>query len=83
MLGVIFLDPEEKRDYAVQLLRAKQDALGRRPKKEDFPEAERSRIKAFLGPWPRALEAAGLKEPGMSANRRKVTHKRKSRERQE
>ncbi len=83
MLGVIFLNPEEKRDYAVQLLRAKQDALGRRPKKEDFPEAERSRIKAFLGPWPRALEAAGLKEPGQSANCRKVTHKRKSRERQE
>ena len=36
--------------------------LGRLPKKDDFDEINRSRIKAFLGPWPRALEAAGLKE---------------------
>ena len=32
------------------------------PRKEDFDEPNRSRIKAILGPWPRALEAAGLKE---------------------
>ena len=42
--------------------RERQRQLGRLPKKEDFDEATRSRIKAFLGPWPRALEAAGLKE---------------------
>jgi len=33
------------------------------PKKSDFMPEEVSAIKAFLGPWPRALEAAGLKEP--------------------
>lgn len=47
--------------WAVEQLRQKQAELGRRPKKEDFDPTVRARIKAFLGPWPRALEAAGLK----------------------
>lgn len=54
---------DEKRDWAIAQLQAKNAALGRLPKKDDFDEATRSRIKAFLGPWPRALEAAGLKTP--------------------
>ena len=54
---------DEKKQWAVQQLRAKAAELGRLPKKDDFDEVTRSRIKAFLGPWPRALEAAGLKEP--------------------
>ena len=53
---------EEKKGWAVELLKNKSHELGRMPKKEDFDEVTRSRIKAFLGPWPRALEAAGLKE---------------------
>ena len=53
---------EEKKGWAVELLRNKSHELGRMPKKDDFDEVTRSRIKAFLGPWPRALEAAGLKE---------------------
>lgn len=52
---------EEKKSWAVELLRQKSKELGRLPKKDDFAEPDRSRIKAFLGPWPRALEAAGLK----------------------
>lgn len=35
----------------------------RLPKKDDFDVATLSRIKVFLGPWPRALQTAGLKEP--------------------
>lgn len=35
----------------------------RYPKKDDFSEREVVAIKAFLGPWPRALEAAGIKPP--------------------
>ena len=35
----------------------------RYPKRADFSESEVVAIKAFLGPWPRALEAAGLKPP--------------------
>lgn len=53
---------EEKRLRAKELLNQKAVELGRLPKKDDFDEPTRSRIKAFLGPWPRALEAAGLKE---------------------
>ena len=53
---------EEKKSWAEELLRQKYAELGRLPKKDDFDEATRSRIKAFLGPWPRALESAGLKE---------------------
>lgn len=33
------------------------------PKRDDFSSDEVIAIKAYLGPWPRALEAAGLKEP--------------------
>ena len=54
---------EEKKGWAVELLKQKAKELNRLPKKDDFDEVTRSRIKAFLGPWPRALEAAGLKEP--------------------
>lgn len=72
---------EEKKSWAEELLRQKADELGRLPKKDDFDEPTRSRIKAFLGPWPRALEAAGLKEPRTiapkSAKRKKSATKSK------
>ena len=61
---------EEKKDWAVVLLLNKSRELGRLPKKEDFDEVTRSRIKAYLGPWPRALEAAGLKEVNPRKNRK-------------
>ena len=35
----------------------------RYPQRSDFSEHEVVAIKAFLGPWPRALEAAGIKPP--------------------
>ena len=54
---------DEKKSWAEELLRQKYKELGRLPRKDDFDEATRSRIKAFLGPWPRALEAAELKKP--------------------
>ena len=37
--------------------------LSRYPQRSDFEEREVVAIKAFLGPWPRALEAAGIKPP--------------------
>ena len=54
------------RDDVMHLLQDKQqtlEAMGelRFPKRSDFSEEEVVAIKAFLGPWPRALEAAGLK----------------------
>lgn len=54
---------EQKKNWAIRQLQQKAQALGRPPIKADFDDATRARIKAFFGPWPRALEAAGLKEP--------------------
>ncbi len=54
------------REMSIQLLIQKKDSLSesgddRLPKRSDFSDEEVCAIKAFLGPWPRALEAAGLK----------------------
>ena len=65
---------DEKKGWAADLLRQKQQECGRTPRKDDFDEATRSRIKAYLGPWPRALEAAGLKE---AKQRPKKPHRHK------
>ena len=73
---------DEKKSLAEELLRQKAKELGRLPRKDDFDEPTRSRIKAFLGPWPRALEAAGLKEPRVvpekSKKRKKAATKSKN-----
>ncbi|MCD7756434.1 MAG: hypothetical protein LUJ09_08980 [Firmicutes bacterium] len=53
----------KKKAWAEELLRQKHLELGRLPQKSDFDSATCSRIKAYLGPWPRALEAARLKPP--------------------
>ena len=37
--------------------------ISRYPQRSDFSGQEVAAIKAALGPWPRALEAAGLKPP--------------------
>ena len=57
------MTPEEKKAWAEDLLRKKYAELGRLPTKKDFDDVACSQIKAFLGPWPRALESAGLKPP--------------------
>ena len=54
------------REQVILLLQEKAAQLqsrgdARYPKRSDFSESEVSAIKAFLGPWPRALEKAGLK----------------------
>ena len=54
---------EEKKAWAEDLLRQKYTELGRLPTKQDFDPVTCAQIKAYLGPWPRALESAGLKEP--------------------
>jgi hypothetical protein len=40
-----------------------EDGHTRYPQRDDFSADEVVAIKAHLGPWPRALEAAGLKPP--------------------
>lgn len=61
----IFMFGDDKEKWAVNELVRKSEELKRLPRKDDFDDATRSRIKAFLGPWPRALEKAGLKTPGV------------------
>ena len=56
------------RDDCLLLLINKQkelqvQGLTRFPQRSDFTDYEVMSIKAFYGPWPRALEAAGVKEP--------------------
>lgn len=47
--------------WAVAQLQTKAQQLGKIPTKADFSDADRARIKQNLGPWPRALEMAGVK----------------------
>lgn len=65
------MSSEEKKLWATELLIQKNNELGRLPTKDDFDEVTRSRIKAYLGPWPRALETAGLKAPKQPAPKKK------------
>lgn len=65
------LSEEEKQAWAVSVLKKKQAEIGGLPHKDDFDSVTLSRIKAFLGPWPRALEKAGLKEPKPKAKHKK------------
>ena len=53
------------RESAVRLLVNMRAALlargeNRYPQRDDFSPEQVVAIKAFLGPWPRALEAAGI-----------------------
>ena len=62
------IDNKLTKDDCIALLKEKhaficQNGENRYPKRSDFSEKEIVAIKAFLGPWPRALELAGLKPP--------------------
>lgn len=61
---------EERRQWAIRQLQSKAAELGHPPRKADCEETVKICIKAALGPWPRALEAAGLKEPRQKPPRR-------------
>ena len=60
----------EKHAWAVAQMQEMAAQTGRIPQKADFDPVTLSRIKAILGPWPRALEAAELKQ-------KKTIHKKK------
>ncbi len=69
------------KESCLKLLAAKAEELrekeeDRFPKRSDFSEEEVCAIKAFLGPWPRALEAAGLKEPRNDGKKERDLEKR-------
>ena len=50
------------REDCLNALRSAAEQLGRLPRKGDFDEHTVMMVKSYFGPWPRALEAAGLKE---------------------
>ncbi len=58
----VTMETDIKRQRAMELLNVKSKELGRIPKRTDFNDDEVCFIKQKLGPWPRALEAAELKE---------------------
>jgi hypothetical protein len=69
------------REDAIALLKNKSETLiasgeQRFPRRSDFSEEEVNAIKSFFGPWPRALEAAGLKERREDGRAEKVLEKR-------
>ena len=77
------MNKDEKRKFCISLLRDKAAELERLPKRSDFPDDKVCLIKQKLGPWPRALEEAGLKEPPLVSriekNRAKRERARKNR----
>lgn len=74
----------EKKKYnkelCIKLLQEKYESLKeqgvlRYPKRSDFEIEQMVAIKAFLGPWPRALEIASIKEPRV-VNEEKLLEKK-------
>ena len=57
------MSEDEKKAACAAKLVARAEELGRLPNKSDFSGEDVSAIKLIFGPWPRALEAAGLKPP--------------------
>ena len=69
------------RDDCILLLREKQTELQNRgltrfPQRSDFADDDVMFIKSYFGPWPRALEAAGVKEPRGDDRKQKNREKR-------
>ncbi len=65
------MEKECKKAYAAELLSKRRDELGRLPLRKDFDAETACFIKQVLGPWPRALEAAGLKEAARVSRKEK------------
>lgn len=75
------MNQKYNREDTVLLLQNKQRELRERgetryPRRTDFTGEEVVAIKALLGPWPRALECAGLKAPRDDGKAEKTLQKR-------
>lgn len=70
------MEYDERQKQCIQLLQERARALSRVPKKGDFSEETMCQIKNLLGPWPRALEAAGLKESTQAEREQRIREKR-------
>ena len=73
---------DNTKEYYISLLKKVAEDEKRLPKKSDFSQDDVNRIKGLFGPWPWALEAAGLKESKQEARKEKNREKHlRSRER--
>ena len=70
---------DEKKQKAVDMLKKRYTELGHLPKRSDFDPSDVCFIKQKLGPWPRALEEAGLKEKPLVSSKEKSKLKRQRR----
>lgn len=70
------------REQAIELIQQKAEELGRFPRKSDFDTETAGRIKSFFGPWPRALEAAEIKEPNLERIAKKQKKRLRARQNQ-
>ena len=74
------------KDSCIRLLQERQQTIGtnRYVKRDDFSDEEVAAIKSFFGPWPRALEQAGIKQERdisrLEMNRDKRARARKRRQ---
>lgn len=66
----------DTKQYYLDLLRKKAEETGRLPRKSDFSAQDVNKIKGLFGPWPWALEQAGLKESKQEERLRKNREKR-------
>ncbi len=66
------------KERCILLLQEKYKEKGKLPQKSDFTDYEVMMIKSHLGPWPRALEASGIKEPRSQS---KIIKRQEKRER--
>ena len=69
----------EKKQKAIDLLISKAKEVERIPVKDDFTEEQVMLVKDALGPFPRALETAGLKEVSERYKQKLARKKNKSR----
>lgn len=67
---------DSKTETAIQLIIDKFKETGRVPNRNDFDGPTLCFIKQKLGPWPRALESAGLKEKTKLSSKEKSKLKR-------
>lgn len=64
------------KEDCILLLISKTAEIAELPKKSNFMDHEVAMIKSYFGPWPRALEAAGLKPPKLEEKTAKIVEKR-------
>lgn len=70
------------KEYYISKLIEVYEREKRFPKKSDFSQEDVNKIKSFFGPWPWALETAGLKESKQEERKAKnIAKRQRSRER--